>query len=108
MNPTTTETRQPPGPDQSPAGADRWEPRNPGGETNNGKPEKRPAEEDKSPRPPPGRAGRPWVVLAVVILLATGAGGHQWYAFDRTAAYETRLVLQGDIDVRQVNLAFKV
>jgi HlyD family secretion protein len=47
-------------------------------------------------------------VLAVVILLATGAGWYQWHAFDRTAAYETRLVLQGDIDVRQVNLAFKV
>src|SRR6516165_4508012 len=108
MNATTTETRQRPELDQSPAGAERREQENPRGETNNGMPEKRPAERDKSPRPPPGRAGRRWVVLGVVILLATGAGGYLWYAFDRTAAYETRLVLQGDIDVRQVNLAFKV
>jgi HlyD family secretion protein len=108
MNPTTTETRQSREPDRSPAETDRREQENPAAATNNGKSEKRPAVRDETLPPPPGRASRRWVVLAVVILLATGAGGYLWYAFERTAAYETRLVLQGDIDVRQVNLAFKV
>jgi HlyD family secretion protein len=46
---------------------------------------------------------RRWLVPAALALLAAGAGGYLW-----SEPYETHLILQGNIDVRQVNLAFKV
>jgi len=58
----------------------------------------------RSPRPRrvPVRAVAALLVLAVL-------GGFTWYRFDRTAADGPAvLTLQGNIDVRQVNLSFKV
>ena len=54
---------------------------------------------------PPRRRWR-WVLAA--ILVAAGLGAGAWHYFSRRPQEETRLVLQGNIDVRQVNLAFKV
>jgi HlyD family secretion protein len=42
------------------------------------------------------------------MLIAAALGGGVWYVFSHTEAEETQLWLQGNIDVRQVNLAFKV
>jgi HlyD family secretion protein len=55
--------------------------------------------------PVPAR-GRRW--LAVVALLLAGLAGGAWFYFTHRPAEENALVLQGNIDVRQVNLAFKV
>jgi HlyD family secretion protein len=46
-------------------------------------------------------------VLAVG-LIAAGCGGGAWYYFNHPSRDESRVVLYGNIDVRQVNLAFKV
>jgi len=46
--------------------------------------------------------------LLVVVLIAGALGGAAWYFFGRVPNPDERLVLQGNIDVRQVNLAFKV
>ena len=89
MSPTTAETRQP--------------------ERNAPRPDGRPADADQVHKPAPPRPGwRRWIVLAAVALVVLGVGGWMWHSFNQTEAYETRLVLQGNIDVRQVNLAFKV
>jgi HlyD family secretion protein len=55
-------------------------------------------------RPAPGR--RRWVVL--VLLFGVGVGAAVWYVLAGEAEDQTRLVLQGNIDVRQVTLSFKV
>jgi HlyD family secretion protein len=56
--------------------------------------------------PMTGRRGR-WRLGAVLVLVAAlGAAG--WYFFTRDGEEETPLVLQGNIDVRQVNLSFMV
>ena len=47
-----------------------------------------------------------WLLLAVPILGALAGGA--WYIFVRQGDEETYLELQGNIDVRQVDLAFKV
>jgi HlyD family secretion protein len=41
-------------------------------------------------------------------MLALGAAGAGWYVLNHDIQVETDLVLQGNIDVRQVNLSFKV
>jgi HlyD family secretion protein len=43
-----------------------------------------------------------------VLVIAGAAGAGAWYYFDHRKRDEGRLVLQGNVDVRQVNLAFKV
>src|SRR5262249_48892862 len=51
---------------------------------------------------------RRWPWVAVFALVAAGLGGAAWFYFTRPQPDESQLVLQGNIDVRQVNLAFKV
>jgi HlyD family secretion protein len=46
-------------------------------------------------------------LLATLVVAAGGAGG-AWYYFEGRPPAETRLILQGNVDVRQVDLAFKV
>ena len=46
-------------------------------------------------------------VLAAVLVLGAGAGG-TYYDLSRSKGDETRLVLLGNVDVRQIDLAFKV
>jgi HlyD family secretion protein len=59
------------------------------------------------PQQPPTRRRRwPWMVLAVVLAGPMTAGA--WYGFIRQGEEEIDLHLQGNIDVRQVNLSFKV
>lgn len=56
------------------------------------------------PCKPHGR--RRW--LPLFILVIGGAAGGIWYVLDRAVDVETDFALQGNIDVRQVNLSFKV
>ena len=58
--------------------------------------------------PPPGRTGRVRFILLALALAGAAGGGYAWYWAETEYRNETRLVLQGNIDVRQVNLAFKV
>jgi HlyD family secretion protein len=55
---------------------------------------------------PAPRRRWPWLLAAA--LVAAGLGGATWFYLARRPRDESRLVLQGNIDVRQVNLAFKV
>src|SRR5262245_43044748 len=59
-----------------------------------------------TPAPIPRR--RLWPRLVAGFLIAGLAGGAAWLYLDQPVEDERRLVLQGNIDVRQVNLAFKV
>ncbi len=61
---------------------------------------------DQAREPP--RRRRPWRWLLLGVLMMGGLGGAAWYIFDRQGEEETYLELQGNIDVRQVNLSFKV
>jgi HlyD family secretion protein len=47
-------------------------------------------------------------VIVAIVLIVAAAGGYAWYRNAHAPRDESRLVLQGNIDVRQVNLAFKV
>src|SRR4051812_45695752 len=58
-------------------------------------------------QPPRKRARLPWKVI-FLLLLAAAAGSGAWYYLTHRERGDTRLILQGNIDVRQVNLAFKV
>jgi HlyD family secretion protein len=49
----------------------------------------------------------PWAVAGALVV-AAGLGAAAWYYYHQPGEDESRLVLQGNIDVRQVNLAFKV
>jgi HlyD family secretion protein len=66
------------------------------------------------PRPAPDRPAAPpalrrrWRRLAAVLLVAAGLGGAAWLYLSTEGEEQAQLVLQGNIDVRQVNLAFKV
>jgi HlyD family secretion protein len=64
----------------------------------------------RAPVPPPEPAAlhRRWPWVAIAALVAVGLGGGAWFYFTHPSREESRLVLQGNIDVRQVNLAFKV
>ena len=44
----------------------------------------------------------------MLVLIAGAAGGGAWYLYEHRPRDDGRLVLQGNVDVRQVNLAFKV
>lgn len=55
---------------------------------------------------PPSRRWR-WV-LVVVVIVAGLSGGASYHYFTHLPRDESRLILQGNIDVRQVNLSFKV
>jgi HlyD family secretion protein len=58
---------------------------------------------------PPRRSRRRIVARLFVLLLITAAiGGGAWYYFEYRQEDDRGLVLQGNVDVRQVNLAFKV
>jgi HlyD family secretion protein len=61
---------------------------------------------DQAREPPRRRRSWRWLLLGV--LMMGGLGGIAWYVFVRQGEEETYLELQGNIDVRQVNLAFKV
>jgi len=56
----------------------------------------------------PPRRFRPWRWLLLAVLTMGGLAAGAWYVFVRQGEQETELVLQGNIDVRQVNLSFKV
>ncbi|HTU23448.1 MAG TPA: efflux RND transporter periplasmic adaptor subunit [Gemmataceae bacterium] len=58
-------------------------------------------EEHSTPR-------RGWLWIAAAALVASGLGGAAWFHFAHQDTETTHLVLQGNIDVRQVNLSFKV
>ncbi|TMQ32798.1 MAG: secretion protein HlyD [Planctomycetota bacterium] len=51
---------------------------------------------------------RRWPWLAAAALVVAGLGGALWFYLSHRPHDEASLVLQGNIDVRQVNLAFKV
>lgn len=63
-----------------------------------------------APRAEPPRRPRRRILprLVALLLIAGAAGGGAWYAFEHRKKDDGRLVLQGNVDVRQVNLAFKV
>ncbi|HEY1603905.1 MAG TPA: secretion protein HlyD [Pirellulales bacterium] len=47
-------------------------------------------------------------VLPALLIAAAAGGGYAWYRFEYSVGDSSHLVIQGNIDVRQVNLAFKV
>ncbi|HLJ12293.1 MAG TPA: secretion protein HlyD [Planctomycetaceae bacterium] len=51
---------------------------------------------------------RRWPWLAITIIFLAGLIAAAWFIFAGEDENDTQLVLQGNIDVRQVNLAFKV
>ncbi len=53
-----------------------------------------------------GRSKR--IVIGLVLLALAAGGAYAWYHHERASADQRQLALQGNIDVRQVNLAFKV
>jgi HlyD family secretion protein len=57
-------------------------------------------------QPAPGRRLWRWLVIALAV--AASAGVAAWYFLAQGGGEEAQLVLQGNIDVRQVNLSFKV
>jgi HlyD family secretion protein len=61
-----------------------------------------------SPQPATRRQGLARVLLIMLIIAAAGGGAYAWYRVTHPREDDTQLALQGNIDVRQVNLAFKV
>ena len=72
--------------------------------------EPKPADKRSPAPPPPRRRSRfPLVLLLMVAVAAAGGAGYYlWRQKEQQAEDRSRLVLEGNIDVRQVNLAFKV
>lgn len=68
-------------------------------------PDQRPLTPSVEEQPGPRRG---WRWLAAAAMVACGLGVGAWYYFTHRPQDESRLVLQGNIDVRQVNLSFKV
>jgi HlyD family secretion protein len=61
-----------------------------------------------SPSPPPVRSSWLSRVIILLVILAAAGGLYAWYQSTHRQEDRSRLVLQGNIDVRQVNLGFKV
>jgi HlyD family secretion protein len=51
---------------------------------------------------------RRWPRLVIALAIVAALGGAVWYVLAQDGEEQTQLVLQGNIDVRQVNLSFKV
>jgi HlyD family secretion protein len=51
---------------------------------------------------------RRWRKLPAAVLVLAGVAGAVWYFLNHEVEVQTHIVLQGNIDVRQVNLSFKV
>jgi HlyD family secretion protein len=68
----------------------------------------RPGADAAPPTHEPAPRRRRWRHLAVVAAVAATLGGAGWYVMAQGGEEQVQLVLQGNIDVRQVNLAFKV
>jgi len=54
------------------------------------------------------RSHRRWRWLPLAVLVIAAAATAVWYVLNREVEVETHFALQGNIDVRQVNLSFKV
>src|SRR5260221_1878269 len=52
--------------------------------------------------------GRRWPLVLALLLIGGAQAAYVWYRFDHRDEEALRLILQGNIDVRQVNLGFKV
>jgi membrane fusion protein YbhG len=63
---------------------------------------------EKAAAPPPAEQPARGRRLVVVLVVAAALGGAVWYVLAQDGEEQAQLVLQGNIDVRQVNLAFKV
>lgn len=57
---------------------------------------------------PPRRGVPPGLIVGPIVLALAGIGLYAWYRVNHPAEPPGKLVLQGNVDVRQVNLAFKV
>jgi HlyD family secretion protein len=64
------------------------------------------AREPNTGSPSNSQNRRRWPIAVGLIVLAVGV--YTWYRLAHSAEVKSRLVLEGNIDVRQVNLAFKV
>ncbi len=62
--------------------------------------------EPRTPGPPVARRRWRWLLVAVVVVALLGGAG--WYLAAQDGEVQELLLLQGNVDVRQVNLAFKV
>jgi HlyD family secretion protein len=54
------------------------------------------------------KSHRRWRLLPLGLLLLAGVAGSVWFVVNHEVEVETHVALQGNIDVRQVNLSFKV
>jgi HlyD family secretion protein len=70
------------------------------------------ADSRPAPGPQPAEQSAPrhrhWRGLVVALAVAAALGGAAWYILAQDGEEQVQLVLQGNIDVRQVNLSFKV
>jgi HlyD family secretion protein len=61
-----------------------------------------------APTAPVRTRRRVWPLFLVFVVVAAGSAAGAWYYYAHQPRDESQLVLYGNIDVRQVNLAFKV
>ncbi len=66
-----------------------------------------PAKADRTPAPTRHRSRAP-LFLLLLLVAAAGAGGYWWWREHNKAADNSLLTLEGNVDVRQVDLSFKV
>src|SRR5207245_5350773 len=71
-------------------------------------PSSSPAPAKRAPATEHSTPSRRWWWMVIAGLVAVGIAGAAWFYLAHRPRDETLLVLQGNIDVRQVNLAFKV
>lgn len=60
------------------------------------------------PAEQPAAGRRHWRRLAVAFAIVAALGGVIWYVLAQDGEEQTKMALQGNVDVRQVNLSFKV
>jgi HlyD family secretion protein len=60
------------------------------------------------PAEPPASGRHSWRRLVIALIVVAALGGGLWYLLVQDSEEQAQLVLQGNIDVRQVNLSFKV